>query len=93
MFKHQKIVIKLSKKWVWDPGSVIREKNYSGSQAPDPGSGSATLDKRIKKEGDRAGSLYWKKCSVDTASVKQGETSAYRLDLATLSSSSFFLMA
>jgi hypothetical protein len=28
----QKIVIKLSKKWIWDPGSEIRdpEKTYSG---------------------------------------------------------------
>jgi hypothetical protein len=51
----QKIVTKLSKVWVWDPGSEtgIRdpEKTYSGSRipdqgvkkAPDPGSGSATL--------------------------------------------------
>jgi hypothetical protein len=49
----QKIVTKLSK--VWDPGSEIRdhpEKTYSGSRiqgvkkAPDPGSGSATLQVR-----------------------------------------------
>ncbi len=49
----QKIVTKLLKIWVWDPGSKIRypEKTYSGSwiqdpwvkKAPDPGSGSATL--------------------------------------------------
>jgi hypothetical protein len=49
----QKIVTKLSKIWVWDPGSEIRdpEKTHSGSRipdpgvkkAPDPGSGSATL--------------------------------------------------
>ncbi len=47
----QKIVTKLSKIWVWDPGSEIQKKNYSGSwvpdpgvkKAPDPGSGSATL--------------------------------------------------
>jgi hypothetical protein len=49
----QKIVNKLSKIWVWDPGSEIRdpEKTYSGSRipdpgvkkAPEPGSGSATL--------------------------------------------------
>ncbi len=46
----QKIVTKLSKIWVRDPGSGIRKKTYSGSQipdpgvkkAPDPGSGSAT---------------------------------------------------
>jgi hypothetical protein len=42
----QRIVIKLSKIWVWDPGSGIQdpEKPYSGSRvkkAPDPGS--ATL--------------------------------------------------
>ncbi len=51
----QKIVTKLSKIWVWDPRSGIRdpEKTYSGSRipdpgakkAPDPGSGSATLCK------------------------------------------------
>jgi hypothetical protein len=35
----QKIVNKLSKIWIWDPGSEIRdpEKTYSGSQIPDPG--------------------------------------------------------
>jgi hypothetical protein len=50
-----KIVTKLSKVWVWDPGSEIRdpEKTYSESRIPDPGvkrhwipdpgSGSATL--------------------------------------------------
>jgi hypothetical protein len=37
----QKIVTKLSKIWVWDPGSG---KNLSRiKKAPDPGSGSATL--------------------------------------------------
>jgi hypothetical protein len=49
----QKIVTKLSKIWVRDPGSEIRdpEKTYSGSRIqgskrhriPDAGSGSATL--------------------------------------------------
>jgi hypothetical protein len=51
----QEIVNKLSKIWIWDPGSEIRdpEKTYSGSRIPDPGvkkapipdpgSGSATL--------------------------------------------------
>jgi hypothetical protein len=46
----QKIVTKLSKIWVWDSGFGIRdpEKTYSGpgpgiKKAPDPGSGSATL--------------------------------------------------
>ncbi len=53
----QKIVTKLSKIWVWDPGSEIRdpEKTYSGSRIqwskrhriPYPGSGSATLVVRI----------------------------------------------
>jgi hypothetical protein len=34
----QKIITKLSKIWVWDPGSEIRdpEKTYSGSQIPNP---------------------------------------------------------
>jgi hypothetical protein len=52
----QKIVLKLSKILVWDPGSGIRDqgsgKTYSRSRIPDPGvekapnpgSGSATLD-------------------------------------------------
>ncbi len=45
----KKIVKKLLKIWSWDPGSEIRdpEKTYSGSRgqkAPDPGSGSATLE-------------------------------------------------
>ncbi len=49
----QKIVTKLSKIWVWDPGSEIQdlEKTYSGyriqgskrHRIPDPGSGYATL--------------------------------------------------
>ncbi len=37
----QKIVNKLSKIWVWDPGSEIRDPGVK--KAPDPGSGSATL--------------------------------------------------
>jgi hypothetical protein len=44
----QKFVIKLSKIWVWDPGSGIRKKPIPDpgpgvKKAPDPGSGSATL--------------------------------------------------
>ncbi len=41
----QKIVNKLSKIWVWDPGSEIRdpEKTYSGPRVPDP---------RVKKAPD-----------------------------------------
>jgi hypothetical protein len=56
----QKIVNKLSKILVWDPGSEIRdpEKTYSGSwiadpgvkKAPDPGSGSATLEKGMAEK-------------------------------------------
>jgi hypothetical protein len=40
----QKIVTKLSKIWVWDPGSEIRdpENTYSGSRGK-KGTGSATL--------------------------------------------------
>ncbi len=37
----QKFVAKLSKIWVWDPGSEIRDPG--AKKAPDPGSGSATL--------------------------------------------------
>jgi hypothetical protein len=48
---NQKIVTKLSKIWIWDPGSEIRdpEKNLfripdpGVKKAPNPGSGSATL--------------------------------------------------
>jgi hypothetical protein len=32
----QKIVIKLSKIWVWDSGSGIRKKTYSGSRIQGP---------------------------------------------------------
>ncbi len=49
----QKIVTKLSKIWIWDPGSGIRKKPIPDpgsrgqkgtvSQIPDPGSGPATL--------------------------------------------------
>ena len=47
----QKIVIKLSKIWVWDPGSEIQDPekpipdpvSIGVKKAPDPGSGSATL--------------------------------------------------
>ncbi len=55
----QKLITKLSKVWVWDPGSEIRdpEKTYSGSRIqglkrhriPDPGSGSATLPTKVQK--------------------------------------------
>jgi hypothetical protein len=54
----QKIVIKLSKIWVWDPGSGIRDPgtgirkkpipDLGVKKAPDPGSGSATLVKKDK---------------------------------------------
>jgi hypothetical protein len=42
----QKIVTKLSKVWVWDPGSgknLFRIPDPGVKNAPDPGSGSATL--------------------------------------------------
>jgi hypothetical protein len=42
----QKIVTKLSKIWVWDPGSgkkQFRIPDPGVKKAPDPGSGSATL--------------------------------------------------
>jgi hypothetical protein len=42
----QKIVTKLSKIWVWDPGSgkkPIPDPGSRGQKAPDPGYGSATL--------------------------------------------------
>jgi hypothetical protein len=42
----QKIVTKLSKIWIWDPGSgknLYRILDPGVKKAPDPGSGSATL--------------------------------------------------
>jgi hypothetical protein len=42
----QKIVTKLSKIWLWDPGSgknLFRVPDPGVKKAPDPGSGSATL--------------------------------------------------
>ena len=53
----QKIVTKLSKIWVWDPRSGIRNKPISDpgvKKAPDPGSGSATL-KNCKQNPWRPG--------------------------------------
>jgi hypothetical protein len=54
----KKVVTKISKIWVWDPGSGIRDPG-SGinpfripdpgvKEAPDPGSGSATLQKNAR---------------------------------------------
>ncbi len=48
----QKIVTKLSKVWVWDPGSgknLFRIPDPGVKKAPDPGSGSATLIPIIKQ--------------------------------------------
>ncbi len=47
-----KIVTKLSKVWVWDPGSgknLSRIPDPGVKKAPDPGSGSATLPPRPQK--------------------------------------------
>jgi hypothetical protein len=38
---YPKIVTKLSKIWIWDPGKTY--PGYRVKKAPDPGSGSATL--------------------------------------------------
>jgi hypothetical protein len=49
----QKIVTKLSKIWVWDPGSQIRKKNLfripdpGVKKAPDPGSATVELSNNI----------------------------------------------
>jgi hypothetical protein len=43
---YPKRITKLSKIWVWDPGSgknLFRIPDPRGQKAPDPGSGSATL--------------------------------------------------
>jgi hypothetical protein len=51
LFTH-KIVTKLSKIWVWNPGSgknIFRILDPGVKKAPDPGSGSATLV-RIDKD-------------------------------------------
>jgi hypothetical protein len=50
----QKIVTKLSKIWIWDPGSgkiLFRIPDPGVKKAPDPGPGSATLKKR---EGEKS---------------------------------------
>jgi hypothetical protein len=50
----QKIVTKLSKIWVWDPGSGIRDPEKNLFRIPDPGvkkapdPGSATLPERLE---------------------------------------------
>jgi hypothetical protein len=47
----QKIVTKLSKIWIWDPGSgknLFRIPDPGVKKAPDPGSGSATLIPNIQ---------------------------------------------
>ncbi len=50
----QKCVIKLSKIWIWDPGSGknlfrIPDPGPGVKKAPDPGSGSATLPTRVNE--------------------------------------------
>jgi len=62
LFTH-KFATNLSKIWVWDPGSEIRdpEKTYTESRVqvqgskrhriPDPRSGSATLQKPVEEHG------------------------------------------
>ncbi len=58
----QKIVTKLSKVWVWDPGSGIGdpEKTYSGSQILDPGSrGQKGTGSRIRNTDSRYGKCLW----------------------------------
>ncbi len=61
----KKIVIKLSKRWVWDPGSEIRKKPIpdpgsmgqkgTGSRIPEPGSGSSNTgwEKQEQNAGER----------------------------------------
>jgi hypothetical protein len=60
-----KTVTKLSKIWIWDPGSEIRDlgseirdpaKTYFGSQIPDPGSQKGT-GSRIPDLGSRSATL------------------------------------
>ena len=51
----QKIVIELSKIWVWNPGSgknLFRIQDPRIKKAPDPGSGSATLFERFQYSGE-----------------------------------------
>jgi len=62
----QKIVTKLLKIWVWDPGSGIRKKPI-----PDPGSGSATLLIWSSKKGHNQQTsheviLSTARCSIST---------------------------
>ncbi len=58
----QKIVTKLSKVWGWDPGSgkkPIRIPDPGVKKAPDPGSGSATLEIFIERAVVRYITLYF----------------------------------
>ena len=69
----QKIVNKLSKIWIWDPGSEIwdPEKTYSGSQIPDPG---------VEKAPD-PGSWIWIRNIGQHKPLKGGRGSRFQLPL------------
>jgi hypothetical protein len=69
----QKIVNKLSKIWILDPGSEIRdpEKTYSGSQIPDPG---------VEKAPD-PGSWIWIRNIGQHKPLKGGRGSRFQLPL------------
>ncbi len=78
-FFTQKFVTKLSKIWVWDPGSGknlfrIPDPILGVKKAPDPGSGSATLELATKfqqglKEYDRIIVKYAKKAWILTSAL------------------------
>jgi hypothetical protein len=58
----QKIVTKLSKIWIWDPGSgknLFRIPDPGVKKAPDPGSGSATLHPALKNRNFIIFSILW----------------------------------
>jgi hypothetical protein len=51
-----KIVTKLSKIWIWNPGSgknLFRIPDPGVKKAPDPGSGSATLIEAVLERGEK----------------------------------------
>jgi hypothetical protein len=58
---YPKIVTKLSKIWIWDPGSgknLFRIPDPGVKKAQDPGSGSATLDATMGPELNTEGTSH-----------------------------------
>jgi hypothetical protein len=76
VFTQKKIVTKLSKIWVRDPGSgknLFQIPDPGVKKAPDPGSGSATLKKRIVGLRFQLISSFLKFFPLNTKKSKKGE--------------------